>query len=858
MVERVPENQPGIALVLSGGGSRGIAHIGVLKALEENQIPITHIVGTSMGSIVGGLYSAGYTLKNIEEILLNTDWNSFYTGNEANRKELFIDQKVTEDKSILTLQMDGFKPIIPTSINSGQNVSNYLTLLSLNAPLNSVHNFDDFLYKFRAVSTDLINGKAIVLSNGNLGKAMRASSSVSFLLAPVKMDSLLLVDGGVVANIPVEIAKELGVDITIASNTTSPLREKNELDVPWTVADQLVSIPMNLLNEQNLKKADFVITPKLNGIQGNQFDNLEEIVELGYQEALKKIESIKEKIKTNYNDGSLSNSGYSNLNSYSNSELEIAVLKKLASQEFISSQEIKNELKNIFLSGNYESLAAEIIRKDETSFLHIIEKEYELIEAIEIVGLSNEIANEVNQILLPLKNKSFNSKNVCKKLLEVNTLFREKGFSLSEVESVSLNNNILKITISEGVVSEVEIVGNNKTNKSVITREFPIKAGELFNYNEAKEGLTNLQSTNLFEEVELNIVDDYDKKKIVLGVREKISSVFRFGLRIDNEYQTQISADFRNENLFGTGTELGALFYGGMNNRNFIFEHKANRIFDTYLTYKIKLFNLLKDIITYKDLPSDNEERFFKEKSGVYRQISSGLSLGLGANVEKIGIFIIEGSYTKDRIKNREDSENLESENIIAQLRFVLNIDSQNKYPYPTSGILVNSYYETAQRIFKAEIAYTKFWLDYNIFLTPAKRHTIIPRIRIGFGDRTLPLSQHFSLGGQNSFLGMRNNEMRGRQIFTSSLEYRYLLPFQIFFDSYFKVRYDLGSSWAEKEQIRFKDLMHGVGVSLSLDTPLGPAEFAVGRSFLLKKSLLEQIISWGETRIYFSIGYYF
>ena len=128
----------------------------------------------------------------------------------------------------------------------------------------------------------------------------------------------------------------------------------------------------------------------------------------------------------------------------------------------------------------------------------------------------------------------------------------------------------------------------------------------------------------------------------------------------------------------------------------------------------------------------------------------------------------------------------------------------------------------------------------------------------MGFGDKTLPLAEQYSLGGQNSFFGMRENEYRGRQIFLGSFQYSVLLPFKIFFDTYLSFRYDLGSIWPEQEQIRFKDLRQGIGTTLSFDTPVGPADFSVGRSFLYKKNLPGSPISWGDLDFYFSIGYFY
>ncbi|MDO8549635.1 MAG: patatin-like phospholipase family protein, partial [Ignavibacteria bacterium] len=195
--EKVPKKKPIVALALSGGGSRGLAQIGVLRALEEAGIKIDLIVGTSMGSIIGGLYATGYSIDQIDSIAINTDWDDLLSpAAETDRRELFVEQKITEDKAILTLRLDGFSPIIPTSINTGHKLSNYLNLLTLQAPVHSNSSFDDFKIKFRAVCTNLVTGSPVIIDGGSLSQAMRASSSVSFFLSPVLKDTLILVDGG--------------------------------------------------------------------------------------------------------------------------------------------------------------------------------------------------------------------------------------------------------------------------------------------------------------------------------------------------------------------------------------------------------------------------------------------------------------------------------------------------------------------------------------------------------------------------------------------------------------------------------------------------------------------------------------
>jgi outer membrane protein assembly factor BamA len=211
-----------------------------------------------------------------------------------------------------------------------------------------------------------------------------------------------------------------------------------------------------------------------------------------------------------------------------------------------------------------------------------------------------------------------------------------------------------------------------------------------------------------------------------------------------------------------------------------------------------------------------------------------------------------------DQLKNKTNEIISPNEAKIVSLKISTTIDTQNKYPYPTAGFLFNGFYETAQTILGGNVGFTNISFDYKSHFTFARDHSLSPRFSLGFGDKTLPLTQHFSLGGLESFFGMREDEFRGRQLFLTSLEYRYNLPIDIFFDTYFMFRYDLGSIWNVQEAIRFKDLRHGIGATISLDTPIGPADFAVGRSFLFKKNLPGNPISWGDVIVYFSIGYYF
>jgi NTE family protein len=862
LTEKVPGPRPVIAVALSGGGARGLAQIGVLRALEEAGIPIDIVVGTSMGSVVGGLYAAGYTFDQMDSIAEYTDWDDLLSPDrETDRRDLFIDQKVTEDKAIFALRLKGFSPVLPTSINAGQKLSNYLSLLTFQAPIHVKNNFDELKVRFRAVCTDLVTGNPVILSSGSLSQAMRASSSVSFFLSPVQMDSMILVDGGLVANIPVKVAFDLGADFVIAVNTTSSLHSREDLSLPWFIADQVVSIPMKLLNEQQIDSANIVINPVVKNHSASDFSVIDTLISEGYEATLPVIPQIKFKIdsvfQSNINNEEFFVKNIHN-NDYASNNIK-PLIRKYASMDSVSSKEILNDLYSLFEAGNYNNVRARILEEDYTKVTFSTETK-PVVNGILFNGVSLIDRGKIYSILSDLIGESFNENRVVSKVIDVLQLYRENGYSLAELDSLYFDEptGIIHFLFDEGIITKILIEGNENTNSSVIMREFPINEGDYFNYNDVAQGLRNLRSTNLFEDIVLTIDRKDNKNKIVLNVLERTSGLLRVGFRVDNENKAQISFDIRDENLFGTATELGLLLYGGTRNRAYVLEHKSNRIFNTYLTYKINAYYQFQNIYDYKPAATSSDRRFSNIVDGEYRQINYGTSVSLGTQVERLGNLIFKGKYQFDEIKNISGHTDEPYKIKIVSLKISSTIDSQDKYPYPKSGVYFNGSYESAYSFLGGNVGFTNIGFEYKSYFTINDVHTLSPRIMMGFGDKTLPLSQQYSLGGQFLFFGMRENEFRGRQVLLSSLEYTVQLPFQVFFDTYFKFRYDLGSIWPDQEQIRFKDLRHGIGGTVSFDTPIGPADFSIGRSFLFKKNLPENIVSWGDIHYYFSIGFYY
>lgn len=283
-------NEKKVALVLSGGGARGISQIGVLKALEEKNIKIDYIIGTSIGALVGGMYSVGYSIEDMDSIFrLEKISSIFNITDKTERNELFLYQKQLDQRNSIKLNFDDFKFEIPKSLSYGKNFDLFLKDIFWRSKYSAYSDFDNLKYKFRAVTTDLVTGNNVTLSRGNLITAIKASASIPLRFPPVKVDSMFLVDGGIKSNVPIDIAKNLGVDLIIAVNTTSELLDKDLLNEPWNIADQVVSILIKDKLNETLKDADILITPELNNYNNLDFSDIDFLINKGYDETLNQI-----------------------------------------------------------------------------------------------------------------------------------------------------------------------------------------------------------------------------------------------------------------------------------------------------------------------------------------------------------------------------------------------------------------------------------------------------------------------------------------------------------------------------------------------------------------------------------------
>ena len=275
--------RPRVGLVLSGGGARGAAHVGVLKVLDEMRVPVDAIAGTSMGAVVGGLYASGMSGAEIEELIRSLNWQDAFQDRPP-REELGFRRK-QDDRNFLVryalgVTDEGF--VLPRGLIQGQKLEQMLRNATL--PVTEVYDFDDLPIPFRAVATDLENGEAVVMKSGDLVSAMRASMSAPGVFAPVQRDGRLLVDGGIVENLPIDAARAMGVDVLIVVDVTFPLYAREDLKSPLEVTNQAFAILIRsrtLEEKEKLLPSDIVIDPPLGRFPSTDFSRVPQALGAG-------------------------------------------------------------------------------------------------------------------------------------------------------------------------------------------------------------------------------------------------------------------------------------------------------------------------------------------------------------------------------------------------------------------------------------------------------------------------------------------------------------------------------------------------------------------------------------------------
>ena len=291
-----------VGLVLGGGGAKGAAEVGVLKVLEEAGIPIDYIAGTSIGAIVGGLYAIGYDAADIDSLYRNQDWLFLLSDQVKRESETFL-SKEEREKYIVHIPLSKERKVsLPTGYVKGQNIFNLFSKLTVG--YHQVDDFSNLPIPYRCVAVDLVDGKEEVLSSGSLPLAMRASMSIPGVFAPVEWKGKMLVDGGALNNLPVDVAREMGADVIICVDLSTGWKKKEELKSASSVVDQLIAMMGQTKYRKNMAEADLYINPSLKVFSAASFqpEAIDTMIQRGELAARQKWGELMDLKKTIYAD----------------------------------------------------------------------------------------------------------------------------------------------------------------------------------------------------------------------------------------------------------------------------------------------------------------------------------------------------------------------------------------------------------------------------------------------------------------------------------------------------------------------------------------------------------------------------
>jgi NTE family protein len=822
-------NHPGIhhrlGLALSGGGARGLAQVGVIKALEEAGLQIEAIAGTSIGGIIGGLYASGLSADSLEKIIKSINFPSLFSDRPS-RTSLFLTQRPEKERYLLSVRFAGFMPYIPRGLTAGQKLTDLISRLTLKANYTSGGSFMKMSIPFRAVTTDIVSGKEVIIESGNLADAMRSTMAFPLAFTGIEKGDMILMDGGMLNPIPVDAVRSMkrNLDLVIAVNTTSDLLPKNKIRDPIDIANQVTSIMTLDKKEAGLKAADMVITPDIADLFSFDFDRAEELIERGYQAGKKAIPEILARLNAADLRDSMCLTGVRWIDPPFGLDSQTSLF---TSGSVIRRSTIEETAAEIYRDWNLFSVAIEVTPGDsltngcQTASLEIRTVSKPRLQELQYRLSGNTVFSDsaITGIIRDGRTH-LSSEDIVQFTDSLRRMYQGKKYDLAHMCYLDFDTKrtTLDINIDEAVVERIEIEGNQRTKNWLIRSNFPVKEGLPLNSDEAIKGIANIYSTGLFDRATMNILPADRGAIVKINVEERKYTQMRLGWHWDDEYKSEEFAEILDDNLFGTGQEL--LLHGQYAPRRQKYEAtlKADRFFSTYLTYRVK---------GYLGLLERNLYDRRGASVGSIREDRRGFEFALGQQISRLGS--VTGEIKWEEIRNIFRPSGGKERIRLRTLMFRSLVETLNRYSFPTNGKKHFFFIEYAADILGGQTQYTKIFSSIESYFPISSRINIHSKISIGWTgtDHSIPVSEKFYFGGQYSFSGYRTDELQADKMILGNLELRYKLPYRL----YLTGRYDIGEAYASVEQIKLRNLRHGFGISLAYDSPIGPIDFGYGRA---------------------------
>jgi len=757
--------RPKIGLVLSGGGAMGFAHIGTLKVLDSLQIPIDYIAGTSMGGIAAALYAVGYTGKEIEQIARTVDWQKTFTD-QPSRGKLPYFQKQDAEKYQFELGIKDFLPLGPGGAIVGQNIMLLFSRLVFDYA--DVSDFDSLQMPFRCMAVDLITGNEVVLKSGSLAKAMRSTMAVPSIFSPVEWGDSLLVDGGLLNNLPVDVVREMGADIVIASTVGNPNKERQEIRSVIDVLSQSFNILRDKTLNANVGDADILVDIKLYGLGPADFVNnkVVQIIAAGEKAAKETAPQII-KLKEKY---------------------------QLRSNRFYRQCELPDtivQIAEISFSGNHTI--------PETAIREIVK------------------IKEGDQF-------SADSMDIYMEQLKTTGDFYWVRYT---TEDLGKNRVHLKIMLEEKkrpIIYGINIFGNETLPFDFIYRLLGVKPGEIFIHSKIEDRITYLYSLGYFENIYYNVEPvDANSMRFNLYVKESPDLKIRLGLRYDNYYQLVVAMNLlvMNKPIPGLRIENEFQFIGKEKISSHAYYPSRAMNFPLYPFANIDYENI--EIFIYdKD----------GNKSASYKNRSAQAGLGLGMlyknywNVEAAWNY--EWANMRPIVAGNDPLKFPSWKDELWKMKISTNIDRLDDTFVPRCGMLVHANYEKSLQDMYDNSSYIRMDISMDYYKTLGKKHTFHAYGFYGSVDMDSLTNKFILKGGPESCIGMGYNQLLATTLSAARLDYRYELRKNLYFSLIGNIVIDYENDVMEPG-LKPPQMM-GYGVGLKYISPLGPVELILSR----------------------------
>lgn len=760
------KTRPKVGLALSGGGALGLAHIGVLKKIDSLDIPVDFITGTSMGGLVGGLYACGYSAKEIENLARKLDWENYFRDRPDKEHLPYF---VREDlkKYQFKININKYKPEMPGLIN-GQKIE--LLLARLTYKYSSVKDFNELPIPFRCISVDLVDGKEVIHHEGNLARAMRSTMSVPSIFAPVKMGDSLLIDGGLLNNLPVDVVRDMGAEIIIASSVKNPAKTVEELNNPINVIDQSFNIIRNRALRQQINNAELHVNSVINEYKSYNFSQ-------------KKTNGIIDR------------------------GIEIAE---------------KYEKQFIELKDKYN------LNKFDTSNIN---KTPYIIGKIKITG-NLAIPDSLIYKRLPIRiGEIITTKSIedTKDSLSSTEWFTSFDFSFK-----SAHENIVNLTIEvnerkKPYIYGIDIKGNKQLPFGFIYRMLGIKPGERLKLNRLENRINYLYGMEYFKNISYDIKKvDFNMIRLTLLVRENTFSRLRMGFRYDNHYGlvANISALQNNFLLPGLKATDEIQFIGLTKIKARIYYPSRTFSQPFYPFIYLNYMDIPRSIYDRTGIKmAAYDQRSFQFGGGAGYVFNNFLNAELSGNREYINI--------KPEIQLPDTTYYPSWKKEIDKINLTFNYNGLDNSINPTTGLSIKGLLEYSNYLglLNNDINYYKLLINSDFYYTPFEFLTIKHGAYFIQSNPDMPIYKGEFVGGPDSFIGLKYNQFLVNNFLGLSTFLKFHLPekFSLKFIANYALDIDHYSIYYERDFDNL-DQKYGLGVSVIRELPIGPFEIMYAR----------------------------